>query len=81
MNFGSLSSLAIFAVVAISFLSALGFGLQALAKAQSPEPGAHVRQLALNGMPINCNSFRASWSVFAVVTTETFMPRALSTFI
>ena len=31
-------------------------------------------------MPMNCSSFRASSSVFAVVTTETFMPRALSTF-
>src|SRR6185436_8599166 len=37
-------------------------------------------QLALNGMPMNCRSLRASWSVFAVVTTDTFMPRALSTF-
>jgi hypothetical protein len=35
---------------------------------------------ARNGIPINCNSFRASSSVFAVVTTDTFMPRALSTF-
>src|SRR6516165_5765048 len=38
------------------------------------------RYEARNGIPINCNSFRASWSVRAVVTTETFMPRALSTF-
>jgi len=29
---------------------------------------------------MNWSSFRASSSVFAVVTTETFMPRALSTF-
>src|SRR5580765_460361 len=35
---------------------------------------------ARNGMPTNCNSFRASSSVFADVTTHTFMPRALSTF-
>ena len=35
---------------------------------------------ARNGIPMNCSSFRASSSVFAVVTTDTFMPRALSTF-
>src|SRR5437899_10226986 len=33
-----------------------------------------------NGIPMNCNNLRASSSVFAVVTTDTFMPRALSTF-
>src|SRR5215813_12192539 len=26
-----------------------------------------------NGIPMNCRSFLASWSVFAVVTTDTFM--------
>src|SRR5438874_8751400 len=35
---------------------------------------------ALNGMPSSCSSLRDSSSVFAVVTTEMFMPRALSTF-
>ena len=35
---------------------------------------------ALNGIPMNCSSLRASSSVLAVVTTDTFMPRALSTF-
>ena len=35
---------------------------------------------ALKGMPMNCISLRASSSVLAVVTTDTFMPRALSTF-
>ncbi len=34
----------------------------------------------LNGMPRSCSSFRDSSSVFADVTTEMFMPRALSTF-
>src|SRR4030095_8683652 len=34
----------------------------------------------LNGIPMNCSSLRASSSVLAVVTTDTFMPRALSTF-
>ena len=41
----------------------------------------HLTQfVVLNGMPSSCRSFRASSSVFAVVTTDTFMPRALSTF-
>src|SRR5690606_2593221 len=37
-------------------------------------------QLLRNGRPISCSSLRASSSVFAVVTTDTFMPRGLSTF-
>jgi hypothetical protein len=37
-------------------------------------------QFARNGMPINWSSRLASWSVFAVVQTDTFMPLALSTF-
>lgn len=37
-------------------------------------------QFALNGMPINWSSFLASSSVRAVVTTDTFRPRGLSTF-
>src|SRR5215813_12799020 len=40
----------------------------------------HKPQFCLNGMPMNWSSLRASWSVLAVVTTDTFMPRALSTF-
>src|SRR6476620_4315379 len=56
LNFGVLSSFAIFAVVAIVFL-----------------PYAFR-----NGMPSSCNSRRDSSSVFAVVTTEMFIPRALS---
>src|SRR6476660_5932085 len=35
---------------------------------------------ARKGMPSSCSSLRDSSSVFAVVTTEMFMPRALSTF-
>src|SRR4029078_3486299 len=35
---------------------------------------------ALNGIPRSCSSLRDSSSVFAVVTTEMFIPRALSTF-
>ena len=31
-------------------------------------------------MPSSCSSLRDSSSVFAVVTTEMFIPRALSTF-
>src|SRR5687768_10218482 len=34
----------------------------------------------LKGIPRSCKSFRDSSSVRAVVTTEIFMPRALSTF-
>ena len=64
LNLGVLCSLAIFAVVAI-VCSFCSFA------------GA---QFCLNGMPMNCRSFRASSSVFAVVTNDTFMPRALSTF-
>ena len=41
----------------------------------SPNP-----YVARNGIPMNCSSLRASSSVLAVVTTDTFMPRALSTF-
>ena len=37
-------------------------------------------QFCRNGIPMNCRSLRASSSVLAEVTTETFMPRALSTF-
>src|SRR5690242_9965759 len=37
-------------------------------------------QFVLKGMPRSCSSLRASSSVFAVVTTDTFIPRALSTF-
>src|SRR5919201_6765374 len=49
------------------------------ARVFAPQLCSHAYE-ARNGMPTNCNSFRASSSVFAVVTTDTFMPRALSTF-
>src|SRR5262245_21491631 len=52
---------------------------QSLAPTLRCSPAAAI-QFCLNGMPMNCSSFRASWSVLAVVTTDTFMPRALSTF-
>src|SRR5262249_42694073 len=35
-------------------------------------------QFCRNGIPMNCKSLRASSSLFAVVTTDTFIPRALS---
>jgi len=39
-----------------------------------------LRYAFLKGIPRSCSSLRDSSSVFAVVTTEMFMPRALSTF-
>ena len=63
-NFGAFRSFTLFAVVAIHSFVRQAEGLT---------------QFCLNGMPINWSSRRASSSVFAVVTTEMFMPRALST--
>src|SRR2546423_2340655 len=81
LYFGGFCSFAIFAVVAILFQ------LSALTERHADElQPASVLQHRLhdyearNGIPINWRSFRASSSVFAVVTTDTFMPRALSTF-
>ena len=67
LYFGVFASLATFAVVAISKSSAYRL-----------LPTAYW--LVRNGIPINWRSFRASSSVRALVTTDTFMPRALSTF-
>jgi hypothetical protein len=64
LNFGVFASLAIFAVVAMLCLYRLSLSGYAV----------------LNGIPSSCSSFRDSSSVFAVVTTEMFIPRALSTF-
>jgi hypothetical protein len=94
LNFGVFNSLAIFAVVAMMILFSILAGPPHPLLRGGPTPGALGSRLPLarvsalssaayearNGIPINCNSFRASSSVFAVVTTDTFMPRALSTF-
>jgi len=64
LYFGAFVSFAIFAVVAMCPLG-------------RPE---RLRYEALNGMPSSWSSLRDSSSVFAVVTTEMFIPRALSTF-
>src|SRR5262249_549725 len=80
LNFGFFNSLAIFVVVA-SFGSRFCFLLLGpYARLLRRTGPARADYEARNGIPINCSSFRASASVLAVVTTDTFMPRALSTF-
>jgi len=78
LNFGVFASLAIFAVVAM--FAFVFFFLSNPPRSLEPNAALDRGYALLNGIPSSCSSFRDSSSVLAVVTTEMFMPRALSTF-